>query len=165
VSSLLVALGLIVIQTNWFKDWLRRQAATRVATILNGDLRIARLGGDLWTGVTLDGVEIVQSGGSVISAERIRVRYDPWNFVHRHWVFDEIVLERPIVHVVQTGEGWNVARLIRTRTTPGPGATFSIRRLRIAGGTVALQAINAKPRVLSAVEMVTALTVDRGRLI
>jgi autotransporter translocation and assembly factor TamB len=164
VSLLLVALGLIVVQTDWFKDWLRRQAVTRVATILNGELRIARLGGNLWTGVTLDGVDIVQSTGSVITAQRIRVRYDPWNFVHRHWVFDEIVLEQPFVHLAQTASGWNVTQLIKARTTPGPGATFSIGRLRMIGGTVAILPLNATPRTLRAVDLDSALEVDRGRI-
>src|SRR5688572_24437740 len=155
VLVFLMAIGLIVIQTAWFKGWLREQAVTRAASVLNGELRLARIGGDLWTGVTLDGVEIVQAGGPVVTADRILIRYDIWTLLNRQWVFDDIVLQRASISVHQTPEGWNVARLIRRRDTPGAPPSLSIKRLRLVSSTVTITPAGGPARRLTGVELDT----------
>jgi autotransporter translocation and assembly factor TamB len=161
---LLAVAGLIVIQTGWFRNWLRGQAVTRAASVLNGELRLARIGGDLWTGVTLDGVEIFQNGEPVITADRIVIRYNLRTLLRRQWVFDDIVLERAAVNVAQTAEGWNVGRLIRPRDRPGAPPSLSIKRLRIVSGIVTVAPAAAPARRLTGVHLDTALSVDRGRV-
>ena len=164
VLVFVMAIGLIVIQTAWFKGWLREQAVTRAASVLNGELRLARIGGDLWTGVTLDGVEIVQAGAPVITADRILIRYNVWTLLRREWVFDDIVLQRAVVNVERTPEGWNVARLIRRRDRPGAPPSLSISRLRLLSSTVTIKPLTAPARRLTAVDLDTELSVDRGRV-
>ena len=164
VLVLLLAIGLIVVQTAWFKGWLRGQAVTRAAAVLNGELRLARIGGDLWTGVTLDGVEIVQAGGPVVTADRILIRYNIWTLLNRQWVFDDIVLQRASIAVTQTPEGWNVAHLIRRRDKPGAPPSLSINRLRLVSSTVTITPAGRPARRLTGVELDTGLSVDRGRV-
>jgi hypothetical protein len=164
VLVLLLAIGLIVIQTAWFKGWLRGQAVTRAASVLNGELRLARIGGDLWSGVTLDGVEVLQAGRPVVSADRILIRYNVWTLLRRQWVFDDIALQRATIHVEQTPDGWNVARLIRRRDRPGEPPSLSIQRLRLLSSTVTIAPASAPARRLTAVDLDTALSVDRGRV-
>lgn len=164
VLVLLLAIGLIVLQTAWFKGWLRGQAVTRAAAVLNGELRLARIGGDLWTGVTLDGVEIVQAGAPVITADRILIRYNIWTLLKRQWVFDDIVLQRASIAVNQTPEGWNVAHLIRRRDKPGAPPSLSINRLRLLSSTVTITPTGGPARRLTGVELDTGLSVDRGRV-
>src|SRR5688500_3494175 len=43
----IVAMSLIVSQTPWFRDWLRRYVVRESKQYLNGDLTIGRLGGNL----------------------------------------------------------------------------------------------------------------------
>lgn len=164
VLVLLVAIGLIVIQTAWFKGWLRGQAVTRAAAVLNGELRLTRIGGDLWSGVTLDGVEVVQGGKTVIAADRILIRYNIWTLMRREWVFDDIALQRATINVEQTPEGWNVARLIRRRDPSGQPPSLSIGRLRLLSSTVTVTPATAPARRLTAVDLDTKLKVDRGRV-
>ncbi len=164
VLVLLLAIGLIVIQTAWFKGWLRGQAVTRAASVLNGELRLARIGGDLWSGVTLDGVEIVQAGRPVVAADRILIRYNVWTLLRRQWVFDDIALQRATIHVEQTKDGWNVAQLIRRRDKPGAPPTLSINRLRLLSSTVTIKPATAVARRLTNVDLDTALTVESGRV-
>ena len=49
----IVATALIVSQTPWFRDWLRRYVVRESKQYLNGDLTIGRLGGNLLFGVNL----------------------------------------------------------------------------------------------------------------
>ena len=58
VLSLVILLGagVAVTQTSWFKNWLRQKAVSQAAQYLNGELTITRLGGNIFTGVELEGV-------------------------------------------------------------------------------------------------------------
>ena len=47
----IVALALIVSQTPWFRDWLRRYIVRESKQYLNGELSIGGLGGNLLFGV------------------------------------------------------------------------------------------------------------------
>ena len=49
----IVALALIVSQTPWFRDWLRRYIVRESKQYLNGELAIGRMGGNLLFGVDL----------------------------------------------------------------------------------------------------------------
>ena len=56
VGTLLIgilALALIVSQTPWFKDWLRKFVVRQAAQYVNGTLSIGSLGVNLFTGVQL----------------------------------------------------------------------------------------------------------------
>ena len=68
VLSLLVLLGagVAVTQTGWFKNWLRQKAVSQAAQYLNGELTITRLGGNLFTGVVLEGVALRHEGQTVV---------------------------------------------------------------------------------------------------
>ena len=61
----LFLVGLLVVavaatQTAWFKDWLRRYVTREAEQYLNARLVIERLDGNLFTGIELQGVSLVQ---------------------------------------------------------------------------------------------------------
>src|SRR5687768_3255922 len=65
VGTLLVgviAVALIVSQTPWFRDWLRRYIVRESEQYLNGQLSIGGLGGNLFFGVQLRDVALDVSG-------------------------------------------------------------------------------------------------------
>src|ERR1044072_2108283 len=94
IVVLSVAAGAVVIETDWFKNWLRLKLVRRLAGTLDGELRIGKLSGSLWSGVMLDQLEFVNRDGQVFSAERVRVRYDPITLAHRRWIVERVVIER-----------------------------------------------------------------------
>ena len=62
----IVAVALIVSQTPWFKDWLRRYIVRESKQYLNGELSIGSLGGNLFFGVQLarrGGGRVRRAGG------------------------------------------------------------------------------------------------------
>ena len=63
---LLVAGGLLATQTAWFREWARGLAERQSAALLNGQLRIGRLEGNLWTGAVMTDVRITQDGREVV---------------------------------------------------------------------------------------------------
>jgi autotransporter translocation and assembly factor TamB len=162
--ALLIAVATIavVVETEWFKNWLRIKLVSSLANVLDGELRVGRLGGSLWTGVTLDNLELLNRDGQVVRADRVRVRYDPFTLARRRWIVDTVVIERASITVTQTADGWNVQHLTKPRPRSGNPLTVVIRDLELADSTVTIDAANAAPRTLTDVDVDSSLTVRDG---
>jgi len=157
-----VVLGLLgVSQTSWFRDWLRRDIIVRAERLLDAKVSIARVGGDLFTGVVLDGVRLEQAGAPVITIDRVRVTYRVLTLRRTHIVLDSIDVLRPVVVARQTPEGWTFARLVKPRVKPSGSApiVFAIDALRIFDGRVLVEPLApGKPTRLEDLDAVLAIS-------
>src|SRR5262245_66643705 len=72
----IVALALIVSQTPWFRDWLRRYIVREAKQYLNGELSIGAIGGNLLFGVQVSDLAVDLSGERVIAAKALQADYD-----------------------------------------------------------------------------------------
>lgn len=137
---MLVAAGLFATQTSWFREWARGMAERQSAALLNGQLRIGRLEGNLWTGAVMTDVRIIQDGREVVRIDRVRVAYDVRRLVKRQWFFPDVTLTRPSVVLIHTAEGWRIAGLFRARRTVDPNAApVQLPSLTIEDGRVAIE--------------------------
>ena len=142
VLIIAIVLGLLgVSQTGWFRDWLRRDIIVRAERLLDAKVSIAGVGGDLLSGIVLDGVRLEQAGAPIITIDRVRVTYRVLTLRRTHIVLDSIDVLRPVVVARQTPEGWTIARLVKPRVKPTGSApvVFAIDALRIFDGRVAVE--------------------------
>ena len=131
-----------VSQTAWFRDWLRRDLIVRAERLLDARVSIRRVGGDLITGITLDGVRLEQAGAPVITIDQVRVTYRVLTLRKSHIVLDQVALLRPVVTARQTPEGWTFARLVKPRVKPTGAARrsiFAIDALRLFDARVIVE--------------------------
>ena len=63
----IVAVALIVSQTPWFRDWVRRYIVRESKQYLNGELSIGGLNGNLLFGIGLTDVAIDVSGQRILA--------------------------------------------------------------------------------------------------
>ena len=134
---LLVAGALIATQTAWFRDWARGFGERQAARLLNGELRIGRLDGNLWSGATLTDVAITQDGRQVVTVERVRVAYNVRQLLSRNWRFPEIALTRPSIVLIHDATGWRIANLLRPRrndSAAGAAGAAAVPRHRAGHG-------------------------------
>ena len=133
-----------------------------LANVLDGELRVGRLGGSLWTGVTLDNLELLNRDGQIVKADRVRVRYDPFTLARRRWIVEKVVIERASITVAETTDGWNVQHLTKPRPRSGARPTVIIRDLELTDSTVVIDSATAAPRTLTDVDVNSSLTVRDG---
>src|SRR5512145_43068 len=95
----IVALALIVSQTPWFGDWLRRYVVRESKQYLNGELSIGRLGGNLFFGFNLSDVAVDVSGQRVIAIKALDVDYSVFQLISQGIVLDGIKLTEPRLHI------------------------------------------------------------------
>jgi autotransporter translocation and assembly factor TamB len=136
----ILAVALIVSQTPWFRDWLRRYVVRESKQYLNGELSIGRLGGNLLFGVDLSDVTVDVSGERVVAVRGVELDYSVFDFFSKGVVLDEIKLTEPTLRVERDRTGWNVRRLVKARAQEaereGPGRPISLPSIEIADASV-----------------------------
>lgn len=144
----LLVVSLVVTQTPWFRDWLRRTAMRQAERVIDGQLVIGRLEGSLFTGVTLRDVSVVHEGAPVVVIDRVAVSYGLGELLSDGRVIAHLQVDRPVIRAVRTPAGWNLARLMRPRT-PSPDArrpTFSLPDIVLTDATVLVEEVGGVER-------------------
>jgi hypothetical protein len=168
----LLAAVLVVSQTPWAQDRLRRLAMRQAERVLEGQLIIGRLEGTLFTGVTLHDVAVIQDGAPVVTIDRVAVSYGLREVLAEGRVVRQVHVDRPVVHVVRTATGWNVARLLRPRPPSEPGkprATFTLPGIVVTDGLVTIEEqgiprTDALPRRIEHLQFSGGVSSDPDRL-
>jgi translocation and assembly module TamB len=143
---LLIAAALVATQTSWFRNWARGFGERQAARLLNGQLHIGRLDGNLWSGATLDDVRITQDGREVVRVDRVHVTYRIRQLLSRQWRFPEIALTRPSIVLIHDGAGWHIANLLRPRRNDSANAQpVELPSLVVEQGTVVIEDATAAP--------------------
>jgi hypothetical protein len=138
---ILLGAGVAVTQTSWFRNWLRQKAVSQAAQYLNGELTIVRLGGNLFTGVELEGVALRHEGQTAVAMDKLIVNYSPLAMISEGVILDSMTLENPTILLQRDNAGWNFNRFVKTRrNTGGRGAPpITMESIVITNGHVILK--------------------------
>ncbi len=151
--ALLLVIGLIVIQTGWFKDWLRGQAERRASNAMNGQLSIGRLRGSLFSGVTVDNVTLTQNGQPLAQIDSASIDYDLATLVGGRLAFGRLVLHHPVIHLRQTPAGWNVTQLTKPSAGGGNGTAIAFDELKIVDGDLTVDPLEGETRHIASLNL------------
>ena len=139
-----LALALIVSQTPWFRDWLRRYIVRESKQYLNGQLTIGGLDGNLLFGIDLSDVAVDMSGERVVAAKALEVDYNVFQLIAKGVYVNQIKIDRPVLHLERDAAGgWNVARIVkpqeREADREGPRRPISLKSIEIADASLELR--------------------------
>lgn len=110
-----VLLALVVVlgtQTSYGRDYIR-SIVMDLTKDARGRVYIGHIGGNLFTGVTIDSLELRDTDDSVfVATGPVRVTYDPRDFIDRRVLLRHVRVERPVVVLRKNEQGsWNWRRL------------------------------------------------------
>src|SRR6188472_4169834 len=88
-----LALALIVSQTPWFRDWLRRYIVRESQQYLNGQLTIGCLHGNLLFGADLDHVAVDVSGERVVAVKGLELDYNVFTLLSEGLTLEQIKID------------------------------------------------------------------------
>ena len=138
----LLALALIVSQTPWFRDWIRRTIIREAKQYLNGDLTIGAVTGNLFFDFGVSDVAVDLSGERIVAVKALTLDYSIYELVSRGIVLDHITLTEPRVRLARDENGWNIRRLVKERASEadrrGPNRTISLPSITIVDGAIAI---------------------------
>src|SRR6185295_17027706 len=149
-----VAIAVVLIETPWGHERVRRILVSQSAKLLAGRLEIQSLSGSVLHGTTLHGVKLVQDGRDVLAADEIRLRYSWWGFTQGSIDLQEVALLSPAIAIVETNDGWNVTRLLahRADAKPGHARPVALHHLSIIDGRVQVAPKQGTARNLGTVQ-------------
>jgi hypothetical protein len=134
------SMAAIVTQTAWFKEWLRGFIVRQAGDYVNGQLSIGRLDGNLFFGIRLADVDITVNGQKVVDVQDVGLDYNAFTFVGGDVVLDDIRLNKPVLRLEKTADGWNLVHLFKARTPdpdePKSRRTIEIGEIGISDGTL-----------------------------
>jgi translocation and assembly module TamB len=145
---LVMAAGVAVVRTPWFRDWLRHLVVRQATAAINGTVEVGGISGSLFRDVTLHGVVVSQGGRPTLEIPALSARYDVVQMLFGRMAVDELILFNPSISIVQERDGWNIARLIRTRQQGPEEAprSLAIGQIRVVDGRASVQQAGSRVR-------------------
>jgi autotransporter translocation and assembly factor TamB len=142
----LAAAGLLVLQTEWAHDWVKRRIVAAIALNLDATLTIDALEGSLLGTPSLRGVKLVdRAGHEVARIDRVTADVALWPLLTSGSLHVRtLVVDAPVVALTQQPDGaWNLAHLLAARPPaaprpPGAAPAVVIDELRVQHGSVAV---------------------------
>ena len=153
LAALVVAVVLVLTNTDWGREQLRRRVVAALAGTVHGRLRIGRISGNLLNGATVHDVAITDSAGApFFSTDSAHVRYALSPFLSKKIILDSLTLYHPDVTLDRKpGRAWNWQQIFPTDSTqpPSKGPAFGdyvvLHNARLFDGRVLVRTPYATP--------------------
>src|SRR5579862_2066621 len=135
-AAALILAGFIVIQTAWFHDWLRRAIVDRSRSLVDGDLAIGSITGDLLRGMTLHDVILRQDGRTIAAIPSVSIEYDLVGLLRSRYALRRLDLDRPVIQFDPAVDRSPLA----PNGSETTAQTIAIAHFSVGGGGVAVGA-------------------------
>ena len=103
----LVLLAGIVVETPFFKHWLRGVIVKQANEHLNGTLAIGQFKGNFLNGAELDDVSLTMDNQKVASIDAVKVRYSIPKLIRGGTTIESVTLVHPVVAAHRDDKGWH----------------------------------------------------------
>lgn len=100
-------------RTPFFKSWLRDMAVSRANQALAGEVRIDRIGGNLFDHLEISGILLTNEEDTVLYLPRLALRFRPASLLRKEIWIDSLALDSLFLKLRQYPDSsWNVAKLL-----------------------------------------------------
>ena len=113
---------LVLTRTDWGRERVRRFVLEKLEGVVNGQVTIGRIRGNLLTGATIDAFAIRDSAGRpLVVAERVSADYNILELLTRKIDLHDVRIQRPLVVLDRPPHGkWNYQVIFASEDTSGP---------------------------------------------
>ena len=145
-TAFIVVLGAVagLTQTQFFRNALRTFALDQLDSLLIAEVHLGEIRGNLVSGFSIDSVSIKVDSEYFVEAERIDIRYDPFQIPSKKINVSSLVLVRPRIALLCGPDSvWNFERMIRPVPDDSTKTPFdwpiAVHRLEIIEGVILLR--------------------------
>ena len=113
---------LVLTRTDWGRERVRRFVLDKLDDVVNGQVTIGRIRGNLLTAATIDAFAIRDSAGNpFVVAERVTADYNIFDLLTRKIDLHDVHIEKPLVVLDRPPNGkWNYQVIFAREDTSGP---------------------------------------------
>lgn len=133
------------LRTDAGRSVIAAEAVAAANTALNGSLTVDSVGGSFLDGLVARGVTLRDTNGdAVVTIERLALRYRWRDLLSGRITLGQVILDRPVVVLVQAapGEQFNVEAVLPRGDGEGPGRLIAFSDVRVRNGDVTLRTPN-----------------------
>src|SRR5579871_4075771 len=135
----LVLLTGVVIETSFFKNWLRGVIVKQANQHINGTIAIGAFKGSLFKGVELDDVSVMMDGQPVVRIDALKTSYRIRELVSNGTTVDSVTIVHPVVTAHRDGTGWQLARLVKSSNNQSKSTRrIAVRHIAIVDGSASI---------------------------
>lgn len=145
--------GLILFtQTPVFKNWLRNRIVAEASKVLNGDLEIGRISGNLVRNIEASEILLRSQGDTVLYLPKLAIELTPTRLLRKEVLVNSVLIEAPYLKLRQLADTtWNVASLFREEVAAKsdtiepdepPGWRFTFEDLHLNNGRLEFTALD-----------------------
>jgi len=141
VIGVLIAL-LITVRISLKSDWVHELIRARLVVVgeemLNGQLQVENISGDLYHTVVFQGITVYDSlGQRAIYIDTLKARYTLWSYFGSSFIINEISLSGAEISVEEWDSGsWNIFTLVATDTTESQMLSLEIGSLVVTDSRI-----------------------------
>ena len=144
----LVLLTGVVIETSFFKNWLRGVIVKQANQHINGTLAIGTFKGNLFSGVELDDVTVIMNNEPVVRIDALKTSYSIRELVSNGTTVDSVTIVHPVVAAHRIDNTWQLARLVRSTDNQRKSTRrIAVRHITITDGSVVIDKAQGKQSV------------------
>ena len=145
---LIIAAVFLLIQTAWFKNFLKEELLKIAHENINGTVDLDKISGNFFTHIELTGLTLLdEEKDTLLSLEKLGVEYSPLELISGRVVVDRIYLNSPRAHLKQGADSlWNFQNILKPvepdtteKKSSETKLTFWLHRLRIKSGNIFIQ--------------------------
>ena len=111
----LIILAISVTQTSFFKNWLKKNIERQANSVLNGQLHIGHIEGNLVRFFEISDMLLTNKGDTIIDIPSLYVRLLPQRIIYHNLYIQIVRIENLGIHLKQNkDQSWNFSDLVKT---------------------------------------------------
>ena len=112
---LIIAAVFLLIQTAWFKSFLKEELLKIAHENINGTVDLDKISGNFFTHIELTGLTLLdEEKDTLLSLKKLGVEYSPLELISGRVVVDRIYLNSPRAHLKQGADSlWNFQNILK----------------------------------------------------
>ena len=138
-------------QTRRFKSWLRDKIVQQSAELINGQLGLGRIEGNLVSDFIFHDLSIALENDTLLFVPKIEVGLSPLELLNRNILITNLVFQTPTVSVKQRPDSsWNVAHLVDSTAAQSSTSAWrlALQNVQINHGALALAPLDTAQKFL-----------------
>ncbi len=142
IVILVVFVLAIIMQTEWFKAWLKQKLIRQAQQAVMGELHISDISGGLFSGFSSHQIHWLMEGDTLLSVARLKFDLQPLELLNKTIEIQNLEIHSPRIFLAQADDGqWNLMRLVKQKQPSDSTSEWrlQLKSLRLLDGRLILK--------------------------
>jgi len=119
LRCLILLMGIMLFsQTPLFKNWVKGKIVAQINQYINGQVTIEELSGNLFRGVSLSGIRLIDQRDTILVVGQLKLNYQPLKLLQKKISIKELTIAETELLLNQISDSsWNIGHIVKQDTS------------------------------------------------